>query len=117
MTGSVLVVDDDAGIRELLKFKLTKGGFDVETSANGQECLESLRAGLPDVVLLDVRMPRVDGLETLDAIRTEFGSALPVVLLTGADPEPDSATAATERISKPFTMEEVLACIERVLDE
>jgi CheY-like chemotaxis protein len=119
MTRTVFVVDDDAGIRELLKYKLTESGYDVAVSANGQECLDSLRAGsLPDVALLDVMMPRMDGLEVLETIRTEFGTAPPVILLTGADPRADVTTAAAAgRISKPFTMAEVTTCIERVLGE
>lgn len=117
MTKTVLVVDDDTGIRELLKFRLPKSGFAVEASANGRECLDVLRTEpLPDVVLLDVRMPDMDGLDVLETIRAEFGTALPVVLLTGTEPRADTvATAATEYVTKPFTMDEVTACIRSVL--
>lgn len=116
MTRTVLVVDDDAGIRELLKFRLEKSGFTVVTGTNGQECLDYLRAEpLPELVLLDVRMPHMDGFDTLETIREEFTADLPVVLLTGTDP-PTDTVAVTERISKPFTMDEVVACVGRVLD-
>jgi CheY-like chemotaxis protein len=116
MTRTVLVVDDDAGIRELLRFRLEKSGFEVDTSANGQECIDSLHGSLPDLVLLDIRMPRMDGLETLETIRTEFATDLPVVLLSGAQSGTDVENAATtERIDKPFTMDEVVTCVERVL--
>ncbi len=116
MTGTVLVVDDDAGIRELLKFRLENNGFAVVTGANGQECLDYLRTEpLPELVLLDVRMPRMDGLRTLETIREEFATDLPVVLLTGTEPPTDTVTA-TEHISKPFTMDEVVTCVGRVLN-
>jgi CheY-like chemotaxis protein len=114
MTEIIQIVDDDAGIRELLKFKLVQQGFEVRTSTNGRDCIDSLHTGpLPDVLLLDVRMPRMDGLDALERIRAEFETPLPVVLLTGAEPESDMAA---ERVAKPFTIEEVLTAIERALE-
>src|SRR5699024_4242657 len=118
MPRTVLVVDDDAGIRNLLEFRLEKSGFGVRTCKNGYECLDALREGaLPAAVLLDVRMPRLDGMDVLDTIRTEFAD-LPVVLLSGVKPagEIEEMSAVAAHIEKPFRMEEVIACLERVLD-
>jgi CheY-like chemotaxis protein len=113
MVETIHVVDDDAGIRELLKFKLAQQGFEVRTSTNGCDCIDLLHTGpLPDVLLLDVRMPQMDGLDALEWIRAEFETPLSVVLLTGAEPE---SGVAAEWVTKPFTIEEVLAAIERAL--
>lgn len=119
-TDTVLVVDDDAGIRDLLEFKLDGQGFDVVTAANGEDCLKCLREGpLPEVVLLDVMMPYTDGFEVLGRIREEFGSDLPVVLLTGMDSAmaEEASVAATDYIEKPFRVSEVRDCLHSLLDE
>lgn len=116
MTTRVLVVDDDAGIRELLKFRLTKSCFEVATRANGHECIKHLRTeALPDLVLLDVMMPRMNGLETLETIRTNLDADVPVVLLTGKQSRTDAVLAA-KHLTKLFTVDEVVACVERVVD-
>lgn len=115
MAATIHVVDDDAGIRQLLTFKLARHGFDVRTSTNGRDCIDALHTGsLPDVLLLDVRMPRMDGLDALERIRAEFETPLPVVLLTSTEPGADVAAA---RVGKPFTVDEVLTAIERALGQ
>jgi CheY-like chemotaxis protein len=119
MTQTVLIVDDDAGMRELLQFKLAKNDFEVATSSDGRECLDYLEAEpLPDLVLLDIMMPHMDGHEVLDRIRNEIDAALPVVLLTAAESreEVDDGVEVTDHIEKPFRMNEVVDCVERVLD-
>ncbi|EMA45093.1 response regulator [Halococcus saccharolyticus] len=120
MTRTVLIVDDDAGIRELLRFKLGKHDFEVATSSNGRECLEYLDTEpLPDLVLLDIMMPYMDGNEVLDRIRDEVDVTLPVVLLTAAESraEIDDSIEVTDHIEKPFRMNEVVDCVQHVLDE
>ena len=120
MTRTVLIVDDDAGIRELLRFKLEKHDFEVATSANGHECLDYLDTEpLPDLVLLDIMMPYMDGFEVLDRIRNEIEPALPVVLLTAAESreEIDDGVDVADHIGKPFPMNEVVDCVQRVLGE
>ncbi|WP_049903506.1 response regulator [Halococcus agarilyticus] len=119
MTQTVLIVDDDAGMRELLRFKLGKNDFEVATSSNGRECLDYLEAEpLPDLVLLDIMMPYMDGHEVLDRIRDEIDAALPVVLLTAAESreEIDDGIEVSDHIEKPFRMNEVVDCVEHVLD-
>lgn len=120
MTRTVLIVDDDAGIRELLRFKLEKHDFGVATSSNGQECLDHLDGEpLPDLVLLDIMMPHIDGFEVLDRLRDEVDTTLPVVLLTAAESreEIDDAVDVADHIEKPFRMNEVVDCVQRVLGE
>ena len=119
MTQTVLIVDDDAGMRELLKFKLGKNDFEAETCANGRECLEYLEAEpLPDLVLLDIMMPHMNGHEVLDRIRNDIGPDLPVVLLTAAESREEADDVeVTDHIEKPFRMNEVVDCVERVLGE
>lgn len=117
MKKSVLVVDDDVGIRKLLEYRLEKSGFAVRACKNGSECLDTLRdRSLPGAVLLDVRMPGVDGLAVLETIQSEF-TGLPVVVLSGVKPssEIEDMTAVAAHIEKPFRMGEVVTCLERVL--
>jgi DNA-binding response OmpR family regulator len=120
MTATVLIVDDDSGIRDLLEFKLEHNGFEAAVGANGKECLEYLRSNpLPDVVVLDVAMPGIDGIETFEAIEEEYGTDVPVVLLSGKNPDDrltDGEIEPSAYLKKPFRMNEVLSSIEGVLD-
>ena len=82
-TPRALLVDDQADLRMLLSLVLSDNGFDVVEAAGGREALEALGASLPDIVLLDVQMPVVDGWQTLAAIRADARTAdLPVILCT-----------------------------------
>ena len=84
MSRSVLVVDDEADVRSLAMMSLERvGGYRVRAAASGAECLDELANELPDVVVLDVMMPVMDGLATLDAIRANtHAHGVPVVFLT-----------------------------------
>ena len=85
MDARILLVEDDASIREITALGLRGAGFEVDTAADGAEGLERWRRERPDLVLLDVMLPRLDGLEVLRAIRRE--ATTPVVMLTArADP-------------------------------
>lgn len=118
MTGTILVVDDDAGIRELLRFKLENNGFDADLRSSGEKCLTYLEEEpTPDLVLLDVKMPRVSGFEVLERIRTGVDPDLPVVLLTRADLSDDDLARATDYLRKPFRVNEVLECVQGILTE
>jgi two-component system response regulator VicR len=120
MTTTVLVIDDDSGIRDLLEFKLERNGFEAVVGANGEECLEYLRSNpLPDLVVLDVAMPGMDGIETFEAIDEEHGTDVPVVMLSGKSPDnrpTDGEIEPSAHLRKPFRMNEVISSIERVLD-
>ena len=117
MATSVLVVEDERNIAELLQLYLEKEGYAVTIAGDGGEGLEKFRTIGPDLVLLDVMMPVMDGWQLCRAIRAE--SATPVIMLT-AKAETDDKVAglksgADDYITKPFEMKEVLARIEAVL--
>ena len=117
MAISVLVVEDERNIAELLQLYLEKEGYAVTIANDGGQGLEKFRAIQPDLVLLDVMMPVMDGRQLCRAIREE--SKTPVIMLT-AKAETDDKVAglksgADDYITKPFEMKEVLARIEAVL--
>jgi DNA-binding response OmpR family regulator len=115
--GHVLVVDDDADIRGLLRELLERQGYLVTEAANGRDGLRALYASPPDVVLLDVSMPELDGWETLERIRDV--SEVPVAMLTARAAELEKVRGlkggADDYITKPFGRQELLARIEAML--
>ena len=117
MAVSVLVVEDDKNIAELLQMYLEKEGYAVTVAHDGGAGLSKFRAIQPDLVLLDVMMPVMDGWSVCKAIRTE--SQTPIIMLTAKGETDDKVTGlksgADDYITKPFEMKEVLARIEAVL--
>ena len=117
MAISVLIVEDDRNIAELLQMYLEKEGYAVTVALDGGQGLSKFRAIRPDLVLLDVMMPVMDGWAVCRAIREE--SATPVIMLTAKSETDDKVhglkAGADDYITKPFEMKEVLARIEAVL--
>ena len=117
MAISVLVVEDDRNIAELLQMYLEKEGYAVTIANDGGQGLSKFRAIKPDLVLLDVMMPVMDGWSVCKAIRAE--SQTPVIMLTAKGETEDKINGlklgADDYITKPFEMKEVLARIEAVL--
>ena len=117
MAISVLVVEDDRNIAELLQMYLEKEGYAVTIAQDGGQGLTKFRAIQPDLVLLDVMMPVMDGWAVCRAIRGE--SKTPVIMLTAKGETDDKVhglkAGADDYITKPFEMKEVLARIEAVL--
>ena len=117
MAVSVLIVEDDRNIAELLQLYLEKEGYAVITAEDGGKGLEKFRTIKPDLVLLDVMMPVMDGWAVCKAIRAE--SQVPIIMLTAKGETDDKVTGlksgADDYITKPFEMKEVLARIEAVL--
>ena len=117
MAVSVLVVEDDRNIAELLQMYLEKEGYTVTVAADGGQGLSTFRSVKPDLVLLDVMMPVMDGWAVCRAIRAE--SQTPVIMLTAKGEVDDKVAGlsqgADDYITKPFEMREVLARIEAVL--
>ena len=117
MAVSVLIVEDDQHIRELLQMYLEKEGYRVSTAADGGKGLQTFREEKPDLVLLDLMMPVMDGWAVCRAIRAE--GQTPVIMLTAKSETDDKVTGlragADDYITKPFEMKEVLARIEAVL--
>ncbi len=112
----VLVVDDSPAIRDLIAVNLQLEGYDVRTADDGQAALELLTGWRPDVVTLDVVMPRLDGFATLEALRADPATAdLPVVLVTGRAQAADRARGeelgADAFVSKPFEPAELVAVV------
>ena len=117
MAITVLVVEDDRNIAELLQMYLEKEGYAVTIAADGGKGLEKFRAIKPDIVLLDVMMPVMDGWAVCNAIRSE--SQTPIIMLTAKSETTDKVqglkAGADDYITKPFEMREVLARVEAVL--
>ena len=117
MATSVLIVEDDRNIQELLQMYLEKEGYAVTVAGDGGQGLQKFRAIKPDIVLLDVMMPVMDGWAVCRTIRSE--SQTPVIMLTAKGETEDKImglkTGADDYVTKPFEMRELLARIEAVL--
>jgi DNA-binding response OmpR family regulator len=118
---TVLVVEDDSDIRDLIAFRLTLAGYAVRLAEDGHSALAAAGAGGIDLVLLDVRMPGLDGLLVCRRLRTDPATAdLPIILVTAAAQERDTAeglaAGADDYIVKPFSPRELTQRIEAVLE-
>src|SRR5512138_730072 len=117
MDARILLVEDDPSIREITGLGLRAAGFTVDTAADGVEGLERWRADRPDLVLLDVMLPRLDGLEVCREIRRE--STVPIVMLTARGDTIDVVVGleagADDYVRKPFEMPELVARIRAAL--
>jgi len=117
---TILLVEDDPDIRHLVSYKLTRGGFDVIAVADGPTALRAARQHPPDLVLLDVRMPRMSGLEVCRELRAgPLGLTVPIIMLTARsrpqDLEQGYAAGATDYIVKPFSPRDLLHRVETAL--
>jgi CheY-like chemotaxis protein len=114
----VLVVDDDADSREILKLVLGDAGFMVETARDAREALERLRAAQPDLILSDLQMPGMSGLDLIRTLRGR-GIPVPVVLLTGADTRDlctsAAAYGAAACLAKPANLDELIWTVDLAL--
>ncbi len=120
MPTRVLIVEDEPDIRELLVFHLKREGYLVSTSRSGVEALRVIRSSPPDLVLLDIMLPELDGLEVCRRLRQDPATAaIPVVMLTARGDEVDRVLGlelgADDYIVKPFSPKELVARIRAVL--
>ena len=114
----VLVVDDDAGVRALVRSVLEQDGFRVREAAGARDGLAALAGDAPDLILLDVLMPEMDGWEMLQQVQRHDGRAVPVIMFSGTADE--TALAAARRgasgfVGKPFDAQQLLEQARRIL--
>ncbi|MGH3836450.1 MAG: response regulator transcription factor [Pseudonocardiaceae bacterium] len=114
----ILVVDDDRAVRESLRRSLQFNGYTVQLAGDGQQAMDVLAAQRPDAMVLDVMMPRVDGLEVCRRLRGS-GDDLPILVLTARDAVSDRVAGldagADDYLPKPFALEELLARLRALL--
>ncbi len=117
MTDTILVVDDQSSVRQLLQEYLTEQGFRVITAEDGQRALYAARHDQPDLILLDIMMPKMDGYQFLRQYRQERQT--PVIIITAREEETDAVLGldlgADDYVVKPFRMRELMARIRAVL--
>ena len=117
MAKTILIIEDDGNIRELLRLYLTQEGYNIETAQDGAEGLRSFKRLHPDLVLLDLMMPVMDGTQVIKEIRA--GSKTPVIMLTAKAETYDKVTGlelgADDYVTKPFEMRELIARVHAVL--
>jgi two-component system, OmpR family, phosphate regulon response regulator PhoB len=117
---TILLVEDDPDIRELVAYKLTRGGFEVIEAADGPAALHAARERPPDAVILDIRLPRLSGIEVCRELRAAPATAaVPIIMLTGAvrlqELEQAYAAGATDYLVKPFSPRELQRRVEAAL--
>jgi two-component system, OmpR family, response regulator MprA len=114
----ILVVDDDRAVRDSLRRSLAFNGYQVELATDGQQALDAITAERPDALVLDVMMPRLDGLEVCRRLRSA-GDDLPVLVLTAREAVSDRVAGldagADDYLAKPFALEELLARLRALL--
>ena len=114
---AVLVVENDPEMRELVEMILDEVGYRVMTAAEGQEALAKVLQEMPGVILLDMKMPGMNGWEFAEAFRARHGHAAPIVVLTAArDPRtPAQEIGAEGYLDKPFDMDDLICTVQRYI--
>ena len=114
----ILVVEDDRILREALRYNLVAAGYEVVVASDGGEGLVSARQSSPDVVVLDLMLPSLSGMEVCKALRRD-GSILPIIMLTARDSEIDRIggleSGADDYVTKPFSMRELIARVTALI--
>ncbi|HZW02400.1 MAG TPA: response regulator, partial [Anaerolineaceae bacterium] len=117
MAEKILVVEDEQVLQETLAYNLRRQGYEVETAGDGQAALQAARQTKPDLILLDIMLPGMDGFEVCRILRQEMST--PVLMLTARDDEIDRVVGlevgADDYLTKPFSMRELLARIKAML--
>src|SRR6201991_4380238 len=120
MTATVLIVEDEADLRELVRYNLEAEGFRVSMAESGDEAVERIRDGVPDLILLDWMLPGLSGIELCRRWRSREETArTPIIMITARGEEEERvrglATGADDYIVKPFSMPELVARIRALL--
>jgi two-component system OmpR family response regulator len=115
--GKVLIVEDDRTLLDVLQYNLAKEGYDVLMATDGAKGLETARSGKPDLVILDVMLPKMDGYEVCRILRKE--TTVPIMMLTAKTEETDRVVGlevgADDYVTKPFSMRELMARVRAML--
>ena len=117
---SILVVDDEEDVLELVRYNLDKSGYQVETASSGEEALTKARRKLPDLLILDLMLPGMDGLEVCKKLKNDAKTeGLPIIVLTAKGEETDIVTGlelgADDYVTKPFSPKVLIARVRRIL--
>lgn len=110
----ILVVDDEKPISDIVKFNLTKEGYEVITAYDGEEALQKVEDESPDLILLDLMLPKIDGLEVARRVRAKH--SIPIIMVTAKDSELDKVVGlelgADDYVTKPFSNRELVARVK-----
>ena len=116
MSKRILVVDDEKDVLEIIKDRLESYGYEVETLTDGQQCIEFLKKDSIDLILLDIEMPEMDGIEVLEIVHRDY-SNIPVIILsattTRATARGTLEKGAVDYILKPFSPEELMEKVRK----
>jgi two-component system alkaline phosphatase synthesis response regulator PhoP/two-component system response regulator VicR len=119
MAKKILVVDDERHIVRLVEVNLTRAGYEIATAYDGIEALEKVKAEKPDMIVLDVMMPRMDGFEVLKRLQADTSTQdIPVIMLTAKAQDADIfrgwSSGVSSYLTKPFNPRELLTFVERI---
>jgi two-component system, OmpR family, alkaline phosphatase synthesis response regulator PhoP len=119
----ILIVDDDANIRELILVNLTAAGYEVKTASDGKEAIEKISSFLPALIILDIMMPEIDGWEVCKFVRDDpYLEHIKIIMLTARGSDRDKLIGkgilkADDYLTKPFDIDELMSIIKRRLYE
>ena len=117
---NILIVDDEEDVLELLRFSLEKNGYKIDAAISGEEAITKARGKLPDLIILDLMLPGIDGLEVCKKLKGDSKTVnIPVIMLTAKSEESDIVTGlelgAQDYITKPFSPKVLVARVRRIL--
>tara|TARA_B110000495_G_C22949342_1_gene555903 strand:+ start:688 stop:1050 length:363 start_codon:yes stop_codon:yes gene_type:complete len=118
-TKKILIAEDDLMMLSLLTFRLKKEGYDVIKATNGRDAITKIKFELPDLIVTDIMMPFVSGLELIEFVKNEYKKELPIIIISAAGEEQTVLEAfdlgADDFISKPFSPNELVVRIKKIL--